>query len=145
MSGSLDLLDIADRVVALATDDEQVEAVVGRSRHTEVRAYDGDVESLSSAESHGVGVRVVKGSRQGFAYAGTLDDEVLAETLAEARDNAEFATPDEYLGLAEPDGVAVLTLDLYRPGLAEVPAERKIAMALELERAVRAADPRITG
>ena len=34
-----DLTDIADRVVALAADGEQVEAVVGRSRHTEVRAY----------------------------------------------------------------------------------------------------------
>ncbi len=144
-SSSLDLLDIGDRIVARARDGEQVEAVVGRSRHTEVRAYDGDVESLSSAESQGVGVRVVAGERQGFAYAGTLDDDVLDETLAEARDNAEFATTDPHLGLAEPDGVAVPTLDLFRPALAEFPADRKVALALELERAVRAADPRITG
>lgn len=142
---SPDLLDIGDRIVARARDGEQVEAVVGRSRHTEVRAYDGDVESLSSAESQGVGVRVVAGDRQGFAYAGTLDDDVLDETLAEARDNAEFATPDPHLGLADPDGVAVPTLDLFRPALVEFPADGKVALALELERAVRAADPRITG
>ncbi|CAN5770848.1 MAG: TldD/PmbA family protein [Iamia sp.] len=145
MSGSRDLTDIADRVIGWAGDGEAVEAVVGRSRHTEVRAYDGDVESLSSAESMGVGIRVVQGDRQGFAYAATFDDDVLAETLAEARDNAGFASPDPHVGLAEPDDVAVPELDLYRPSLLEVPTERKVALALELEADVRAADERISG
>lgn len=140
-----DLNDIAEKVVGWAGEGEAVEAVVGRSRHTEVRAYRSDVESLSSAESMGVGIRVVLGDRQGFAYAATFDDEVLAETLAEARDNATFATPDPHVGLAEPDGVAVPTLDLFRPSLLEVPTERKVALALELEAMVRDADPRISG
>src|SRR5690606_33794340 len=89
------LLAIGDRVVAMARPGEQVEAVVVHDRETEVRVYEGEVESLSSAESQGVGIRVVADQRQGFAYAGTLDDDVLAETLDEARDNAAFGTPDE--------------------------------------------------
>jgi PmbA protein len=140
-----ELLAIADRVLGWARDDEQVEVVVGRSTSTEVRVYEGDIESLSSAGTAGVGVRVVTDHRQGFAYAGTLDDAVLGEVLAEARDNAGFATEDEFVGLAEPDGVPVPTLDLFRPGLAEVTTDAKVAMAMELERAVRAADPRISG
>lgn len=140
-----ELLAIADRVLGWARDDEQVEVVVGRSTSTEVRVYEGDIESLSSAGAQGVGVRVVANRRQGFAYAGTLDDDVLGEVLAEARDNATFATEDEFAGLAEPDGVPVPELDLYRSGLAVVPTDRKVAMAMELEAAVRAADPRITG
>src|SRR5690606_34160487 len=104
VSRATDLTDVAERVVGWARDDEAVEVVVGRSRHTEVRAYQRDVESLSSAESMGVGIRVVQGDRQGFAYAATLDEGVLAETLVEARDNAGFATPDPHAGLAEPDG-----------------------------------------
>jgi PmbA protein len=140
-----DLLDIADRIVARANDGEQVEAIVRRASHTEVRAYQGEVESLSSAESQGVGVRVVIGDRQGFAYAGSLDEDVIAEVIDEARDNAAFATPDEYLGLAEPDGVPVPELDLFRPALAAFPTGKKVDLALELERAVQAADPRITG
>jgi PmbA protein len=36
-------------------------------------------------------------------------------------------------------------LDLFRPQLAEFPADRKVELALELERAVRAADARIRG
>ena len=145
MTSSEQLLEIGDRIVALARGGEEVEVVVGRSSSTEVRVYEGDVEQLSSATSAGIGVRVISGHRQGFAYAGSLDDDVLAETLAEARDNATFATPDEWLGLAEPDGVPVPSLDLYREGLGAIPTEDKIDLAVALEKAVRAQDRRISG
>ena len=144
-AGDGDLLDIADRIVGLAEGGEQVEAYVGRSSDTQVRVYEGEVEQLAVAESLGVGVRVVRDHRQGFAYCGTFDDDALAETVAEARDNAAFAEPDEAAGLAEPDGVEPVALDLWRAGLADVPTDDKVALALELERAVRGADPRITG
>jgi PmbA protein len=138
-----ELLEIGDRIVALARPGEQVEVVVGRSTSTEVRVYDGDVEQLATATSAGIGVRVVSNHRQGFAYAGSLDDDVMAETLAEARDNATFATEDEWLGLAEPDGVPVPSLDLYRESTTST--EAKIDLALSLEKALRASDARITG
>ncbi len=140
-----ELFALADRVLAGARGGEQVEVVVERSRDTQVRVYEGQVESLSSAESQGVGVRVVVDGRQGFAYAGTLDPSAIEEALADARDNAGFATPDECAGLAEPDGVPVPQLDLFHPALASAPAERKVALATELERAVLGADPRIVG
>ena len=139
------LLELAERIVARAGPGEQVEAFVGRSHHTEVKVFDGAVESLSSADTAGVGVRVVTGGRQGFAYAASLEDDVVAETLAEARDNAAFGTVDEHLGLASPDGVEPVDLDLFRAELARFPTDRKVEMALEIERAVRAADTRIRG
>jgi PmbA protein len=142
---SEDLLAIADRIVGLARAGEQVEVVVGRSSSTEVRVYEGAVEQFSSATSGGIGVRVISDHRQGFAYAGSLDEDVLVETLADARDNATFATPDEWLGLAEPDGVPVVDLDLYRPGIDQVDTDTKIDLAIALERAVRSGDRRIRG
>ena len=138
-----DLAGVAGRVVEQARPGEQVEAYVAWSRDTSVRVYSGDVESLSSAESEGVGVRVVLGDRQGFAYAGSLDPEVLADTLAEARDNAGFATPDESVGLAAPDGVAATELDLWRDDLEALPAADKVALALKLEERTRQRDARI--
>jgi PmbA protein len=140
-----DLLDVADRLVGMAQGGEQVEAYVARSSDTQVRVYEGEVEQLAVADSMGVGVRVVRDGRQGFAYCGTFDPAALAETVAEARDNATFGEPDEAAGLAEPDGVAPVELDLWRPGLAHVATADKVALAVELERAVLAADPRITG
>ncbi len=113
-----ELYAIADRLVARAQPGEQVEVVVAHSKDTEVRVYEGEIESLSVAESQGVGVRVVADQRQGFASAGTFDPAALDEMLDEARDNARFAEPDEHLGLAEPDGVAVADLDLWSDDLA---------------------------
>jgi len=139
------LLELAERIVDRARPGEQVEVFAGRSHHTEVKVFDGAVESLSSADAQGVGVRVIVGGRQGFACAASLEDDMVADTLAEARDNAAFGTVDEFLGLTGPDGVEPVDLDLFRPGLARFPTERKIEMTLELERAVRAADPRIRG
>lgn len=140
-----ELLDIADRIVGWANDDEHVEVYAVHERETEVRAYEQQVESLTVAESQGIGIRVVRDGRQGFAHAGTLDLDVLAETLAEARDNVAFATPDEWCAVAEPDGVVPVELDLHRAALADHPTEAKIAAALELERLVADADPRIVG
>ena len=142
MSGTEDLLELATKVAGWARDGEEVEAYVGRGRDTEVQVFEGDVESLSSAESAGIGIRVVKGPRQGFAYAGSLDPDVVGETLEEARDNAGFASDDEYVGLAKPDGVTPADLDLWRDDLASFPTAEKVSLAMELERAVRAGDPR---
>jgi PmbA protein len=139
------LLALGDQVVAQARPGEQLEAVVVHGRETEVRAYDGEVESFTFSESDGIGIRVIVDGRQGFAHAGTFDPAMIAETLAEARDNATFATVDPALGLAEPDGVPVAELVLYDPALETFPVEAKVGLAIELERAVLAADSRIAG
>jgi len=140
-----DLLEIASRVAGWANNGEQIEAFVVHQRETEVRAYEGEVESLTSAESQGIGVRVIAGGKQGYAYAGTLEGDAMEETLREARDNAGFAESDKFNGVAEPDGVAPADLHLYREELVSFPTDDKVALAIELERATRAADPRIAG
>ncbi|MEZ5141659.1 MAG: DNA gyrase modulator [Acidimicrobiales bacterium] len=140
-----DLLELGDRIVARAAPGEQVEAYVARGETTSVKAYGGEVESLTSAQSQGVGIRVVVGGRQGFAHAGTLDDDVIAETLAEARDNASFGEVDDFFGLAEPDDVPVVDQDLWSDELVAFPTADKVELALALERAVTGRDPRVTG
>lgn len=139
------LLDLAAKVAAEARADEQVEAFVGSSTSTSVRVHGAEIESLTQATTAGIGVRVVQGGRQGFAYAGSLDPAATAAALAEARDNATYAQSEPWVGLAEPDGVEPPAVDLWREGLAALPTERKIDLAIGLERAVRQRDPRITG
>jgi PmbA protein len=140
-----ELLDLALKVAGAAGAGEQVEAFVGRSVSTSVKVHGGAIESLTQATSAGIGVRVIEDGRQGFAWAGSLDDDVIAEVLAEARDNVAYAQPEDWVGLAGPDGVEPPPIDLWRDGLAAQPTERKVDLALELERAVRARDPRISG
>ena len=117
-----------------------------RTQETDVEVFGGEVESLTTAGIEGIGVRVIADHRQGLAWAGSLDPDVIAETLREARDNAGFGEPDEWYGLASPadvDGASPPDLDLWRDDLLAVPTDEKVRIALELERATKAADPRI--
>ncbi len=145
MADSGDLGDIAQRVLVQANEGEQLEVIVGHQTDTEVRARDGEVESFTSADSMGVGVRVVAEQRQGFAYAGSFDEAAVDRAVRDARDNAAFGTVDEHLGLAVPDDVAYPSLELLAPGYAETSTDRKIETAIALEAAARAGDPRVIG
>jgi PmbA protein len=143
-----DLVKLAERVVERAEPGEAIEAYVARGQEVEIRAYEGEVESLTSATTGGIGIRVLlngstEGTRLGFAWAGALDDVIVEATLAEARDNARFATPDPDVVLATPDGVAAAELDLWDESVVTTPTDRKVQLALDLERQIRAADPRV--
>ncbi|HEY4610089.1 MAG TPA: TldD/PmbA family protein, partial [Ilumatobacteraceae bacterium] len=142
-SGVEELQAIADRVVAMAQPGEHVEAFVSRDAETDVRVYEGQVEHFVAAQTEGVGIRVIRDGRTGFAYAGVLDESAVAEVLAEARDNVQFGTPDEWAGLAEFDGVEVIQQDLWSDALADYSTDGKIALAKELERLTLATDPRV--
>lgn len=138
-----ELLELAQRIAASARPGEQVEAYVGWHHGTDVRVYEGEIETLSSAEASGVGIRVVIGERQGFAYVGDLDESLAREALEEARDNASFASPDPNVGLPLPDGRSPAILELWDDGLVGVPTAEKVARAIELEKMVRSGDARI--
>jgi PmbA protein len=138
-----ELQAIADRVVAMAQPGEHIEAFVSRDAETDIRIYEGEVEHFVGAQTEGVGIRVIRDGRTGFAYAGVLDEAAVAEVLAEARDNVQFGTPDQWAGLAEPDGVDVIEQDLWSDALADFPTDQKIALAKELEGLTLAVDQRI--
>ena len=141
------LLEQAERVLDQARDDEEIEVYVSNGVDTDVQAYQGEVEKLSSASTSGVGIRVLLdgpgGARVGSAWAGSLDESTVADALRDARDNARFATEDEYVAFARPDGVAPVNQRLLDESVASTPLDDKIAMAIDLERLVRNGDPRI--
>jgi len=139
-------MDLATSVVERAREGEGMEVYVTRGTETEVRAYEGKIESLTSADSSGVGIRILlngAGSRMGFAWAGSLHPTVIDAAVADARDNARYATPDPDVVLATPDGVAAVDLNLWDEGVVSTPMEDKVALAIQLERATRSADPRV--
>ena len=138
-----ELQAIADRVVAQAANGEQIEAYVSRGGETAVRVYEGALEHFVSAQSEGIGIRVIRDGRTGFAYAASLTAESIAEVLADARDNVQFGTPDEFAGLATPDGVPQVPQKFWDEELAEFVTADKIEIAKELERLTLAVDGRV--
>jgi PmbA protein len=138
-----ELKRLGDRLVAEAAPGEQIEVTLSRGASTVVRVHDGDVESLTSAGSAGAGIRVIRDGRLGFAHCGSLDLDLLADTLAEARDNTRFAEPDEHQSIADPDGVDIVPQHLWHDEVISFGVHDKVALALELERRVTGTDPRV--
>ena len=135
----MSLEDAARRAVeaALAAGAGEAEAWAERSTSRSIRVYDGQVESLSDAGGRGVGVRAFAGTRSGYAYGTDLSDEGVAEVARTAREAAEVADEDEYAGLPGEFGVADVE-GLASPAFAEWGTERKVELALAIERAARA-------
>ena len=109
-----------------------------------MKVYNGAVENLSSSEPRGAGVRILNDGRAGFAYTTDLSDEGLDTIVEIARTNAEHATPDEAVGLADawarpPRDVPELLDDSQ----ALVGPERKVEFAISLDEATRTSDPRV--
>jgi PmbA protein len=142
-----ELLEIADRIVERTASGERLEAYVARGVETDVRVYEGEIETLSTATSAGVGVRALldgpDGSRVGFAWAGSLEDEAIERALRSARENATFATPDPMVTFATPDGVVPAAVSVSDPSFAAFSIDDKISLALETERLARSSDARI--
>src|SRR2546429_6753184 len=123
-----DLGDLCARAVEAARGDERVEAYAEEAQRTQIRTSRGEVEQYSFAESRGVGVRLVAGGRQGYAYAADPDPEELGTLVARARESARFAEPDEANVLPAIVDAEPLP-DLFRATQLEVPRERKVDVA----------------
>ncbi len=140
MADGVDLGDICQAALSGAGATEQAEAFAGWNRRTEVRARGGEVEALTSSESRGVGVRVVVDGRLGYAWAADPSDVEARELLVTARDSARHTTADEANSLPAPSKAAPVE-GLYRRGVTDFPSERKVSLALDLERAAISASP----
>jgi PmbA protein len=135
----VNLEDLARRAVEFAADAGATDAEAWAEESTGrlIRVYDGEVESLSDAGGRGVGVRAFVDGRSGYAYGTDLSDGGIAEVAGAARAAAEAADPDEHGGL--PDEFGVSPVDgLAAPGLRDWSTERKVDLALAVERAARA-------
>lgn len=128
--------------VGAAGPGEAVEAYAERSTRTEVEVRRGEVEGLTFAASSGLGVRLIREGRLGFAWAADPSPEEVRETVARARENAAFASADEHRVLPEARPIEPIP-SLYRAEQAAMPTERKVALALDLERRTVSLDPRV--
>lgn len=141
MSGALDLEKAAASAVdaALAAGASDAEAWVEEGVEREIRVYEGQVESLTDAASHGIGIRSFSDGRWGYAYGTDLSDAGLRALAEAAAGAAAVADSDENAGL--PDELGAADVDgLASPALADWDTARKIDLALAIERAARSRD-----
>ncbi len=124
----------------------EAEACVESVSAFTVRVHGGGVESLKQSGTLGLGLSARVDGRIGFASGTDLSPDGLADLARRAVALARFATPDPAGGFptrAESADDAPPDLRLVDEAAAALPADRKIEMALELERAALGHDPRV--
>ncbi len=135
MSAPARFSGLADRILggALHGGATEAEAFFVHGSELTVKAFDGEVESLTAAESQGVGVRVFTDSRMGFAYTSDLTVVGLKRVVDQALDACRYNEPDEHNGLptlTELDDMPELVAQDFDARS----VEDRVAMALELDR-----------
>ncbi|MFZ1756701.1 MAG: DNA gyrase modulator, partial [Caldilineaceae bacterium] len=140
----MNYLELAESVVAQAGQrGVAAEAFVNVGQNSEILVDRGQVEKLSQAGSKGIGVRVIREGKMGYAYTSDFSDASLARTIDAAIALADVADGDEYRGLPSPQPIPDEELEIYDPAIVALPVEEKVAMAKRIEQAARGYDPRV--
>ncbi len=124
----------------------EAEACVETGRSFTVRVNGGAIETLKQSGTLGLGLRVIVDERVGFVSTNDLAPDALRDLAHRAVALARFSSADPANALATPaeaDGPPAGELGLFDPAVLEFAPERKIELALELERIALAHDPRI--
>jgi PmbA protein len=138
------LTSITERLLARASQRgaEQAEVYVSSGSEFTVEVFKGEIESLVSAESRGVGLRTFREHRVGFSYTSDFEPAALDRLVDEALENGRYNTAEEANVLPDPESVEPLD-GLASPALAQTDPQRKIDFALEMERRATSRDPRV--
>ncbi len=131
--------DLVDKALRFGADAAEVYLETGRN--LSIQVLNGEIETIEEAATAGIGFRVIVGGRMGFSHSNDLETKSLEKTLKRAIEFAKLTTADENNIL--PDDSADPTIEgLYDPEIAKIPMEKKIDMALLVEK-LALDDPRI--
>ena len=132
---------VVEKAQSLGAD--QSEAYLIKSKDMTIDVREGEVETLKLAEDRGLGIRVFRNGRIGFAYTSNLEKAVVDEIVKQALANSDKTSPDQFNYMPKPGG-PYATLDLFDGQIQKSPVEEKIDMARTIEKAAKGVDKRIT-
>lgn len=140
---------VKDRIEAEALDAFEI-CFVGNAKLS-VEARNGEAESFSRGEQRGIAVRVLKNKRIGWASSTDMSPSALGYLLKSVMANVKEISQSEEAVIPKPrrvrKGASQLPHQIdEKPGkpLSDIPDSEKIALAIELERATKQQDERIT-
>ena len=140
----VDYLKFARDVVSRAVErGVEAEAFVNVGQNTSVNVDRGEVEKLSQAGSKGLGVRVIRDGRMGYAYTSDFGASSIGKTIEAAVTLADVADGDEYRSLPAPQPLPEDDLEVYDQAIVALPIGRKVEMARRIEKAAFRYDERV--
>jgi PmbA protein len=138
----------AEMAVAAATKAgaQQADALVESGRQFRVDVHQGEIENLKQSEARGLGLRVFVDQKVALVYTSDLRPATLKDLAQRAVTLAKKSTADPFASLPEgPPAMAgdAASLKLFDEAVIELSAEKKIAMAKDMEKAALAYDKKI--
>jgi PmbA protein len=127
---------------ALGEGADAAESFLSRSSSTSVEVSGGQVETVKVRDGSGIGVRVLKNERFGFAHTSDLSRSGLAQVAKQALANAESGHPDRFNRLPLPS-LEYPKVDRFDPELASVGVDERIERAMQMESVARGYDRRV--
>ncbi|KUK11030.1 MAG: Peptidase U62 modulator of DNA gyrase [Clostridia bacterium 41_269] len=137
-------MEIAGEVIKKAqkAGAEHSEVYFTASEELSIDIRDQEVETMKKANEFGIGLRVIKDQKVGFAFTSEIKPESLENLVREAVANSEKTSVDEYNIIPEPSKIYP-SVDVYDPDLEHVSIERKIELAKEIEQYGKNFDKRV--
>ncbi|MFH0841727.1 MAG: TldD/PmbA family protein [Bacteroidota bacterium] len=137
-------IDLTEKLVkkCLSLGADAAEVFLETNRSLSVNVLKSEIETIEEAASQGVGFRVFVEGKLGFSHCNDLSSKSLEDTISRAIAFARLSTPDENNVLTDDMGITSIA-DLYDPGIASESMDKKIKMALDLEK-LAMQDPRVT-
>lgn len=113
------------------------------NRQLSIEVADHLVETLKESEETGLGIRLIKDNKIGFAYTSDLSARAILEAVDDAYQITAYTSADQYNQL--PSGkYEYQAMQLYDEEINSASVETKIAMAQQVEEAARQTDGRIS-
>ncbi len=129
--------------VALRMGADEAEAWASSSRETDIHIENNDIKLGKSHRRGGVGIRIFKKKGLGFASVNSLSASQVEEAACRALSIANSSPSDPYNQLPDPCKVKRLR-GIYDPDAEGFTAGDALTRSLEMLRAARAYDPRVT-
>jgi len=121
---------------------EMFDAVAGESESMGLEVFEGKVKSTEISNSRGIGIRLFKHKRPGFAFTEKMSREAISQTVKDALSHT-LLTDEVDMDLPQPAVLPAIDLNSFNPDLEDVTLDRMKALCLELEAIARSADARI--
>ncbi|MBM3699978.1 MAG: TldD/PmbA family protein [Actinobacteria bacterium] len=127
----------------------EYEVYGAESTHNEAEIFNGNIESLSFSGEKGIGIRVFKKGKTGYAYTSNLEENEIIACIDKAVENADISTCDIYNYLPSPkdylySGDTVNRKTLFSDNFESFTIEQKIELAKKLESCAKSIDKRVS-
>ncbi len=149
METIIDLCRLAAERVSIKDVDEY-EVYMASSVQNEIEIFDGDIENLSFSETKGIGFRVFKDNKVGYAYTSNIHEHEIDKCIIKAIENSRITTRDENNYLPGPQDYNYPAgktdrASLFSDKFLDFTTEDKIRISKDLELLAKKKDKRITG